>query len=102
MIYWDAQPRRTITTILARFNDQPVNERYAQMVFHEADTIWSEILARGDTMPHGNDLQCLILLNRFANKVREYGVTIPDFLYLSVTEYLEARNRTSEPPLREI
>lgn len=98
-VMFDAAPRRTPVTISARIESQPVTERTAHDIYGTARGIWDELLARGDTIPSGNDYQCLVMLNRYANQVRGRGLHIPDFLFMSTSEYADDRQQSQKPPI---
>lgn len=95
----DASPRRTPATITARISCRPVTEKKAHEIYGIARGIWDDLLSQGATVPSGNDYQCLILLNRYANQVRSFGLNIPDFMFLSTSEYVEDRQRSTKPPI---
>ena len=90
-IMCDAAPKRTPAIIAQHYSCQPINQITAHALHHEAISIWEECRARGETLPHGNDLQCLLLIHRIASQFAQYdAIRVPDFLFLSVSEYEQA------------
>ncbi|UJH95950.1 hypothetical protein [Pantoea phage Nafs113] len=86
----ESAPARTLATIAKQYSLRPANQSTAAALHAEAISIWEECRARGETLPQGNDLQCLLLIHRFASQLAAYNINIPDFLYLSVAEYEDA------------
>ena len=89
-IMCEAAPTRTPALIVQKYSHHPINQMTAHALHHEAISIWEECRARGETLPHGNDLQCLLLIHRIASQFAQYDISVPDFLFLSVSEYEQA------------
>lgn len=88
----DAAPVRNLFTIHAKYMHQPMNAVTANALHCDAIDIWEQCRARGETMPNGNDMQCLLLIHRIAQQLVRHGIAVPDFLFLSVSEYEQACN----------